>query len=129
MPLDDPKFLSREQVDKWHRVSLEQYGGSDGLRSEDSLESALGAPVNDYFYRVADLFEIAASYAFHTAQAQACLDGIKRTAVLAALAFLQINGVTTQLDSMPLYEALVAVAERRMTKAELAERFRELFGC
>ena len=29
---------------------------------------------------------------------------------------------------MPLYEALVAVAERRMTRVELAERFRELFG-
>ena len=98
------------------------------MRSEDSLESALGAPVNDYFYGAAGLFEIAASYAFHIAQAQAYLDGNKRTAVLAALAFLQFNGVTTQRDAMPLYEALVAVAERAMTKAELAERFRELFG-
>ena len=67
MPLDDPKFLSREQVDRWHRVSLEQYGGSDGLRSEDSLESALGAPINDHFYGEGDLFDIAASYAFHIA--------------------------------------------------------------
>ena len=47
MPLDDPKFLSRKQVDRWHRFSLEQYGGKDGLRSEDSLESALGAPINN----------------------------------------------------------------------------------
>ena len=128
MPLDDPRFLSREQVDKWHRVSLERDGGSDGLRSEDSLESALDAPVNDYFYGAAGLFEIAASDAFHIAQAQACLDGNKRTDILAALAFLQFNGITTQRDSMPLHDALVAVAERRMTKAELAERFRELFG-
>ncbi len=88
----------------------------------------MGAPVNDYFYGAADPFESAASYAFHIAQAQAYLDGNKRTAILAALAFLQFNGITTQRDSMPLYEALVAVAERRMTKAELAERFRELFG-
>ncbi len=128
MPLDGPKFLNREQVDRWHRVSLEQYGGLDGLRSEDGLESALGAPLNDCYYGAAGLFEIAAAYAFHIAQAQAYLDGNKRTAVLAALAFLQVNGVTIQKDSMPLYDALVAVAERRMTKAELAERFRQLFG-
>ena len=56
MPSDDPKFLRREQVDKWHQASLEQYGGSDGLRSEGSLESALGAPINDYFYGAAGLF-------------------------------------------------------------------------
>ncbi len=128
MPSDDPKFLSREQVEKWHRVSLRKYGGSDGLRSESGLESALGAPINYFYYRGADLFGVAAAYAFHIAQAQAYLDGNKRTAVAAALAFLQINGVSTDRDAFPLYEALVAVAERRMTKAELAERFRQLFG-
>ena len=43
--------------------------------------------------------------------------------------FLEGNGVPTGgVDSFPLHEALIAVAERRMTKAELAGRFRELFG-
>ncbi len=128
MPSAGPKFLSREQVDKWHRFSLEKYGGGNGLRSESGLESALIAPVNDFYYRGADLFEIAAAYAFHVAQAQAYLDGNKRTGVAVALAFLHINGVSTDRDAFPLYEALVAVGERRMTKTELAERFRELFG-
>ncbi len=128
MPPDEPKFLSREQVDRWHRFSLHKYGGSEGLRSESGLESALVAPINDFHYQGASLFEIAAAYAFHIAQAQAHLDGNKRTAVVAALAFLQINGVSTDRDAFPLHEALVAVAERRMTKAELAERFRQLFG-
>lgn len=74
MPSDDPKFLSREQVEKWHRFSLSKYGGSDGLGSESGLESALSAPINDFYYRGADLFESAAAYAFYIAQAQAYLD-------------------------------------------------------
>ena len=127
MPSDNSRFLSRAQVDKWHRFSLSKYGGSDGLRSESGLESALNAPINDFYYREADLFEIAAAYAFHIAQAQAYLDGNKRTGVAAALAFLQINGISTDRDAFSLYEALVAVGERRMTKPELAARFRHLF--
>ncbi len=85
--------------------------------------------MNDYFYGGADLFGVAAAYAFHIAQAQAFLDGNKRTAVAAALTFLRGNGVPiAEVDSFSLHEALIAVAERRMTKAELAHRFRGLFG-
>ena len=47
----------------------------------------------------------------------------------AALTFLRGNGVVIPtVDSFPLHKALIAAAERRMTKAELADRFRELFG-
>lgn len=88
----------------------------------------MAAPINDFYYAGADLFGIAAAYAFHIAQAQAFLDGNKRTAVEAAFVFLRANGVTTESgDSYPLYQDLIAVAERRMTKAELTDRFRELF--
>ena len=62
------------------------------------------------------------------AQTQAYLDGNKRTGVAAALAFLQINEVSTDRDAFPLCAALVNVAEGRMTKAELAVCFRQLFG-
>lgn len=128
MPTPEPKFLTREQVEGRHQISLDRYGGSAGLRDEHGLLSALDAPLNDYFYGGADLFGIAAAYAFHIAQAQAYLDGNKRTAVASALVFLQINGVPTEnVDSFSLHEALIAVAERRMTKAELAGQFRELF--
>lgn len=126
---DEPVFLSRAQIDEAHRVSLERYGGAAGVRDESGVESALGAPVNDFYYGGADFFGIAAAYAFHIAQAQAFLDGNKRTAAEAALVFLEGNGVPTHgVDSFPLHEALIAVAERRMTKAELAGRLRELFG-
>ena len=124
-----PLFLSRAQINEAHRASLERHGGLVGLRSEHAIESALAAPINDYHYAGADLFALAAAYAFHIAQAQAFLDGNKRTAVLAALIFLEVNGVSTEAaETFSLHEDMLAVASRQMTKADLAVRFRSLFG-
>jgi len=69
---------------------------------------------------------VAAAYCYHIAQAQAFIDGNKRTAVSAALVFLNCNGVSTDFNAMPLYEAMVAIAERRMDKKGLAELLRQL---
>ncbi len=63
---------------------MEELVGSEILAD---LSSAVGQPLNDYFYGQADLFAIAAAYAFHIAQAQAFLDGNQRTAITAALSF------------------------------------------
>ena len=85
-------------------------------------------PRNVYYYAQGDLFDVAAAYCYHIAQAQAFIDGNKRTAVAAGLVFLEINGVSTDFDSMPLYEAMIAIAEKRMDKAELAALLRKLCG-
>lgn len=80
--------------------------------------------MNTYYHGNGDLSDIAASYAFHLAQAQAFLDGNKRTAVSAALVFLELNGVLKTPDNAHLYDAMIAIAERRLDKAGLAEMFR-----
>jgi death-on-curing family protein len=59
------------------------------------LESANRSTSERYFYGNGDLYEIAGAYAYHIAESQAFLDGNKRTAVRAALDFLEINGVDT----------------------------------
>ena len=92
------------------------------------VESALAAAQNTYFYANGDLFDIAATYAFHIAQAQAFLDGNKRTGVATALLFLAENGFSRNPDAMDLYDAMIAIAEKRMTKGELAETLRKLFA-
>jgi death-on-curing protein len=50
------------------------WGGLHGIRDENALESAIAQPQNVYFYGDGDLFEIAASYAFHIAESQAFFD-------------------------------------------------------
>jgi len=95
------------------------------------VESAMGSAQNTFYYGQGDLFDVAAAYAFHLAQAQAFLDGNKRTAVAAAVTFLKINGVPAHGDSeieLALYEAMIAIAEKRMDKAGLAAVFRERFA-
>ena len=90
------------------------------------LASAAHQPQNDYFYGNADFCGIAAAYCFHLAESQAYLDGNKRTAVAAALTFLVANGITIDFDSSALYDAMIALAEKRIGKTELAELFRKL---
>jgi death-on-curing protein len=126
----DPIFLSRAEVDDLHSDSLKLFGGIAGVRDDSLVESAMGAAMNEFFYGQGDLFSVAAVYAFHIAQNQAFLDGNKRTAASSALAFLAMNGFShssTGDEQLSIYNALIAIAERRMTKPELAELFRTLF--
>jgi death-on-curing protein len=126
--VSEPRFISVEQVQEIHRRQIKRYGGTEGLRDVGALESAVFQPQNDYFYANADVFDIAAAYAFHIAQAQAFLDGNKRTAVGTALVFLESNGVATRTATLQIHEAMIAIAERRSGKRELAALFRELFA-
>ncbi|MDQ6624763.1 MAG: type II toxin-antitoxin system death-on-curing family toxin [Verrucomicrobiota bacterium] len=125
--MTEPIFVNFEQVLRAHAKSLEAFGGSKGIRDPGLLSGAVDQPLNDYYYAGADLLGIAAAYAFHIGQAQAFLDGNKRTAVAVALAFLEQNGVQTNPNTARLYDAMIGIAERRLTKSDLAEEFRALF--
>ncbi len=125
--MKEPRFLTTPEVVELHVDSLAQHGGSDGLRDPGGLESAVMQPRNDYFYANADLPQIAAAYAFHIAQAQAFIDGNKRTAIAAALAFLELHRIETYRGEDELYDAMIAIANHEMTKADLADLFRRLF--
>jgi death-on-curing protein len=120
----DPVFLDFEHIEDIHEASLEAYGGISGIRDKGLIESALGAAMNTFFYANGDLSDIAASYAFHLAQAQAFLDGNKRTGIGAALLFLRGNGVIRVPSDDQLYSAMIAIAEKRLDKAGLADLFR-----
>lgn len=120
------RFLTVRQVERLHRKLIEVFGGTHGLRDRSLFEGAVIQPRNVYYYAQGGVFEVAAAYTFHIAQAQAFLDGNKRTGIAAALSFLEGNGVFIQESTNRLYEAMIAIAERRMDKAEVAESFRQL---
>lgn len=123
--MNEPGFLSLEKVLYLHRISLELHGGLDGLREPGLLDSALMQPEAAYYYGQGDLAAMAAAYAFHIAQNQPFIDGNKRTAMGAALTFLEGNGVDVEkYDGKELYDAMIAIAEKRLDKAGLAEIFR-----
>ena len=126
----EPRFLDLPQVEELHEASLEAYGGTSGCRDIGLVESALGAAKNAFYYGHGDLYDVAAAYAFHIAQAQGFLDGNKRTAISTALVFLAGNGkaiLPTSEFMRNLYEAMIAIADRRLDKTGLAKVFRAFF--
>ena len=63
---------------------------------------------------------MAAAYAFHIAENRPFLDGNQRTGLGAALVFLRINGFKVPDPEERLYDAMIAIAERRLDKAGMA---------
>lgn len=111
-----------------HAESLRRFGGSDGIRDAGQIHSALGSAMNAWFYGRGDLYDVAAAYAFHIAEAQAFLDGNKRTAAAAALAFLGKNGEPVLADEGSIYQAMIDIANHKLEKPGLAAIFRRLAG-
>lgn len=129
--MPDLEFVNRDILEDVHAESLRRFGGSAGVRDEGGILSALGAAENTYFYGNGDLYDIAAAYAFHVAEAQGFVDGNKRSAIGVALTFLGLNGIdgaTDRGNDMRLYDAMIAIAEKRLDKPGLAALFRELFA-
>lgn len=58
-----------------------------------------------------------AAHPCHLVSNHAFVDGNKRIGQLAALVFLEINGVSAAVDSEALYAITMAVAEGRAEKA------------
>ncbi|HKY39530.1 MAG TPA: type II toxin-antitoxin system death-on-curing family toxin [Polyangiaceae bacterium] len=123
-----PLFLKAEEVLTLHSDQLRLFGGSDGLRDPAALDSAVATPAatfaGDFLHP--DLFHMAAAYAFHISQNQPFVDGNKRTALNAALVFLDINGWLVSDPGSLLYDAMIAIAERRLDKAGLAALLQKL---
>ena len=123
-----PEFLTLADVVEIHRAQLDRWGGRAGVRDLGALESAIhqARATFDGSYLHEDLFAMAAAYAFHIAQAQAFVDGNKRAGVDAALTFLALNGYRVGDPEETIAVAMIEIANREMTKAQLARLLREL---
>ena len=119
-------FLSVQDALGLHADQLDLYGGGRGLRDIGLLESAVAQPqaTFDGQYLHAGIFEMAAAYMFHLVQNHPFLDGNKRTGLVAAMVFLDINGVEIEAPKGSLYDLTLSVAMGRTGKGEIAEFFR-----
>jgi death-on-curing protein len=71
---------------------------------------------------------MAAAYAFHLAQNHPFIDGNKRTALAAALVFLELNGIGIADPKGTLYEAMIKIATGTIGKADFGKILRQLAG-
>jgi death-on-curing protein len=119
------EFLTRRVVEAMHAEQLRRHGGAQGLRDENALESALSRAENKSAYGEPDIYELAAAYVFGLARNHAFVDGNKRTAIVAAGAFLIINGHRLTADDGTLYTFTVGVAAGEIDETGAAAFFRD----
>ena len=112
----EPTWLTLDLVKVIHDRQLRLFGGPAGMRDEGALGSALGRSVNRWAYEEADLPALAAAYAFGIARNHPFVDGDKRTALLAPVTFLGLNGIDFVAD-----EAEAVVIIRDLAAGEVDE--------
>lgn len=107
------RYLSVADAIALHDHLLERTGESYmPLRDAGLLESAMMRLQMAAHYEDADLIRQAALLAVSNSQAQAFLDGNKRTAYVCCEVFLDINGVALTGSPLEMAQELIAVAER-----------------
>lgn len=122
--MDEPRWISRRAVLAIHREQLAEHGGSDGIRDETLLDSALAKPLNVFNYADdPDIFRLAASYAFGIARNHAFIDGNKRTALVVSITFLDRNGWDIAASKEETYFTFLNLAEGSLSEEELTGWF------
>jgi len=117
-----PKWLALALVTAIHDEAIYEFGGLGGIRDTGLLESALDRPRNRLAYQPeTTVFELAASLCFGLAKNHPFVDGNKRTALLAARAFLFVNGYLLEPTGEDEVLTMVAVAEDSVSEQQLAE--------
>jgi death on curing protein len=119
--MDEPIWIDKPEVLVAHSRQLAEHGGSDGLRDETLLESALSKPRNVFAYASSvTLPQLAASYAFGLARNHACIDGNKRTALVVSEGFLRLNGLKIVSTPEEKYFTFLHLADGSLSEDELA---------
>lgn len=89
----EPLWLTTDEVEAIHENQLELHGGLPGVKDLGLVESALHVPVNKFHYEgEADVLILALTLCLAIAKNHGFSDGNKRTATVAMLLFLEING-------------------------------------
>lgn len=115
------KRLTKEQVIKMHTLLIKGTGGSDGIRDENLLDSALNAPFQSF--NDEDLYKSirakAAKLGFFLIKNHPFIDGNKRIGIFVMLTFLEINGVDIFCTDEELIKIGLGLAESSFSDKDL----------
>ena len=125
MSVAEPRWVPRLVVEAVHLDQIREHGGLIGVRDENALESALARARQRWGYEEdADLARLAADYAFGICSNHPSRDGNKRTAFLAAVIFLGLNGLDFVASQDEVIEKMLALAAGHLDELELTEWIR-----
>lgn len=114
------RWIDRQVLMAVHDMQLAEHGGGAGLRDITLLESALSKPVNLAAHGEPDACALAASYGSGIARNHPFIDGNKRTAFVALVLFLRLNGWQLQATDADCVLTMLAVATGELGENDLA---------
>lgn len=115
--------LTVKQVIKLHTQVVMATGGSDGIRDMGLLESAVNAPFQSFggYDVYPTIYEKAARLGFGLAQNHAFIDGNKRIAAHALMAFLELNNIEIDCTKFELFSVFYKLAASEVTFDDLVD--------
>lgn len=124
---DDLEWIEIDVALAFHNRQIAEHGGTEGLRDEGLLLSALARPQNLNAYgEDVDIAALAASYAYGIAKNHPFLDGNKRTALVVSVAFLNLNGFDFDVEPPLTYEKFYGLAQGSISEQDLSDWFRSV---
>jgi death-on-curing protein len=117
----EPLWIDLEVVLAIHDEQIAEHGGQAGVRDRGSLESAMARPQNELAHGEHLLPRLAASYAFGISRNHPLLDGNKRSSLVVAELFLELNGSELTATDAECVTTFLELAAGEITEAELAE--------
>jgi death-on-curing protein len=117
----EPVWVDLDVVLAIHDEQLAEHGGQPGVRDPGLLESALGRPRNQFAYGEPSITRLAASYAFGISRNHPFLDGNKRTSLVVAELFLELNGYELIASDAQCVTTFLQLAAGELTEDQLAE--------
>lgn len=118
----DPHFLTLDEVVALHEDQIRRYGGATGLRDAALLSSAVATPRASFAGELlhGSLTEVAAAYLYHLARNHPFVDGNRRTALAACLAFLWLSYHELEAGENELTDLVIGAAAGSVSKAQVA---------
>ena len=120
----EPAWLPRPAVLAIHDILITEHGGATGPVDDARLDAALARPRNRHAYEHADLFQLAAAYAFGIARDHPFQDGNKRVALTLAGVFLERNGRRLEASEAESAAMTIALAAGDVDEAAYADWLR-----
>jgi death-on-curing protein len=119
--MTEPVWIELDVVLAIHDEQLAEHGGQPGVRDAGLLESALSRPRHQFAYGQPSIAHLAASYAFGISRNHPFLDGNKRTSLVAAELFLELNGHELTATDAQCVTTFLALAAGELTEGQLAD--------
>ena len=119
--MPEPVWIDLDVALAIHDEQLAEHGGQPGVRDRGLLESAMARPRNQFSNGETSIARLAASYAFGISRNHPFLDGNKRTSLVVAELFLQLNGLDLSTMDAECVTTFLQLAAGELTEDQLAQ--------